>query len=130
MRMISTDEACFVAGGKLEVTAFAGWQDSGGSFDASQDYCTWAPDSPFGYDYAEPCYNHDQNYSAGTEMTRYEADRQFLSDMREICAQDYNDALLCNLTADLYYVAARLGGGFYYQGQSETAWDSPTYYNP
>jgi hypothetical protein len=96
MRMIVLKELAVVAGGG--------------------DGCTLVPDAPFGYNYRSACDRHDDNYSAGSLVSRAEADAMFKADMHNICATNYNDSFGCNAVAEVYGLGVELFGGFFYQG--------------
>ena len=114
--------------GYTDYSDYAGYDPAG--YESTADYCSYVPDAPFGYEFGSACYNHDVNYSADTTMTRYEADQQFLSDMKEICAEQYNNDTACLAAAYIYYEGVRFLGGFFYKGPVDTAWDNPSYNNP
>lgn len=96
MRMIVLKELAVVAGGG--------------------DGCTLVPDAPFGFDYRSACDRHDDNYSAGSLVSRAEADAMFKADMHNICATNYNDSFGCNAVAEVYGLGVELFGGFFYEG--------------
>lgn len=80
------------------------------------EQCTGVPDAPFGFNFSIPCANHDKNYTPGTTMSKSDADSQFRQDMKDVCATDYNNSLLCNITAEVYYIGVSIFGGFFYGG--------------
>lgn len=117
MRLITNPEIFMVAGGESLVSRAEDGDAMYGSIDLSQvNGCTGVPDSPFGFEYAPSCNNHDMNYSDTTTMSRAEADAQFRTDMLNTCDTKYDGSLLCKVTANVYYVGVRILGGFFYEG--------------
>ncbi len=80
------------------------------------DYCTGAPERPFGFDFRLPCARHDfgyRNYRAAGTLARHKGrlDRAFHQDLRSTC-RDYRVVLrpLCVGLAWTYYRATRRFG--------------------
>jgi len=78
--------------------------------------CTAVPNALFGYNFKPACDTHDINYSSDTIYSKAQADQVFLNDMLNICRDQYNDAFLCQITAEIYYIGVTLFGGSYYDG--------------
>ncbi|MFE7352854.1 phospholipase [Streptomyces sp. NPDC057543] len=80
-------------------------------FDWSTDYCTGAPDNPFGFPFRNSCARHDfgyRNYKAVGALTANKArlDDAFYADLKRVCA-GYNGLkkTSCDATAWTYYKA-------------------------
>ncbi|MFD7261525.1 phospholipase [Streptomyces sp. NPDC059874] len=78
-------------------------------FDWSTDYCTGAPEEPFGFPFATACARHDFGYrnhrAAGLfPAAKARLDDAFHADLRRVCDR-YADArkASCDSTAWLYY---------------------------
>ncbi|MFB6619308.1 phospholipase [Streptomyces sp. NPDC085524] len=91
------------------------WEPYG--FDWSTDYCTGAPENPFGFPFATACARHDFGYrnhrAAGLfPAAKDRLDEAFRADMGRVCAR-YAGArkASCDSTAWLYYQAVRGFGG-------------------
>lgn len=97
---------------RLNQAAWAAYE-----FDWSTDYCTEAPDQPFGFDFRLPCQRHDwgyRNYRAIGQFSANKArlDDAFYFDLRRVCSA-YGGAarLSCDSLAWTYYQAVRQFGG-------------------
>lgn len=82
----------------------------------AQDFCSFVPDAPFGYDFSSICAVHDDNYGPSSTVSRYEADTIFREALHEACRAQYGDAWLCHASAEVYYIGVRLFGGWFYEG--------------
>jgi hypothetical protein len=82
----------------------------------STDYCTLAPDSPFGFSFGAICAIHDDNYGPNSTVSRPQADQIFHEGMRNVCDTQYGGSALCHLMADVYFIGVRLFGGIFYEG--------------
>lgn len=83
---------------------------------APADYCTMAPDAPFGFDFSGICAIHDDNYGPSSTVSRSEADRIFYESLQNACDTQYGGSWLCHMSADIYYIGVRLFGGLFYEG--------------
>ena len=81
-----------------------------------QDYCSWVPDSPFGFDFGAICAIHDDNYGPNTTVSRATADAIFYNSMSNTCDTQYGGSALCHLMAGVYFIGVSLFGGFFYEG--------------
>lgn len=131
MRDLSLAEVRIVAGGiatsggvdplinsRFELSSYDSWITAGYSPSwgaaATPDYCgtensAWVPDSPFGYEFAQACSNHDQNLNAG--MPKAQADAVFYAQLREVCAAESGLSYIgCEIVAGIYYVGVSLFG--------------------
>lgn len=85
-------------------------------FDWSTDYCSHAPDHPFGFPFRTSCARHDfgyRNYKAAGTFTSNKArlDSAFYADMKRVCAAYVRARRSsCSATAWLYYQAVRKFG--------------------
>lgn len=104
----------------------------------SGDYCgpqdsfwsTFVPDAPLGYDFGPACQRHDENYSAGSGLTRAQADDIFRTDMRAICATQYDNDFGCRAVAFVYFTAVVEFGQSSFQGnQSAASWGNGDAFN-
>ena len=84
--------------------------------DTTQDFCTFVPDSPFGFSFGAACAQHDNNYGPGSTVPRAAADRIFYDAMQQACDTQYGGSAMCHLMADVYFIGVRLFGGFFYEG--------------
>ncbi|MEU8571088.1 phospholipase [Streptomyces pathocidini] len=93
----------------------AEWEGYG--FDWSTDYCSGAPDIPFGFDFRQSCARHDfgyRNYKAagGFAANKQRLDEAFFVDLRRVCNRTTTGSrALCESTAWMYYQAVRNFGG-------------------
>ena len=81
-----------------------------------QDYCSWVPDSPFGFSFGSICAIHDDNYGPNSTVSRATADDIFYNGMVNACDAQYDGSALCHLMASIYLIGVRLFGGFFYEG--------------
>ncbi|QKW06794.1 hypothetical protein HUT18_10715 [Streptomyces sp. NA04227] len=90
------------------------WAEYG--FDWSTDYCSYSPDSPGGFPFADSCARHDFGYRNYKAMGTFEAnkarlDSAFLGDMKRVCSgYDSEQKASCDNYADLYYSAVSTWG--------------------
>ncbi len=85
-------------------------------FDWNTNFCTWAPDNPFGFTFESACYRHDFGYRNYKAAQRFAANKDrldlaFYGDLQRVCA-NYGDAVrpACYALATVYYEAARAFG--------------------
>ncbi|MEV6423639.1 phospholipase [Streptomyces sp. NPDC051662] len=92
----------------------AAWAAYG--FDWSTDYCTAAPDNPYGYPFAMSCARHDfgyRNYKAAGQFdaNKDRIDSAFYADLKRVCAAYTGERRTeCESLAKVYYDAVRLLG--------------------
>ncbi|MGA4846183.1 phospholipase [Streptomyces sp. G5(2025)] len=85
-------------------------------FDWSTDYCTQAPDNPFGFPFNNACARHDfgyRNYKAAGSFDANKArvDSAFYEDMKRVCnGYTAEKKTNCNSTAWTYYQAVKIFG--------------------
>jgi hypothetical protein len=90
------------------------WRASHASCSACRPCGPWLanriiPQGGYGVDFRPACQRHDDCYLT-PGASRRECDRQFLNDMRAICANS-NNPRGCNRRATVYYRFVRLFGG-------------------
>jgi hypothetical protein len=85
-------------------------------FDWSTDYCTAAPDNPFGYPFELSCARHDFGYRNYKELGTFEEnkarlDSAFHEDLKRVCdAYDGAAESSCDSLAWTYYQAVSIFG--------------------
>ncbi|MGC0421014.1 phospholipase [Embleya sp. AB8] len=86
------------------------------AFDWSTDYCSFSPDNPLGFPFANSCARHDfgyRNYKAAGAFPANKArlDSALYEDLKRVCAPYGAVArATCNGTAWTYYQAVKLLG--------------------
>lgn len=86
------------------------------NFDWSTDYCTFAPDRPFGFDFRQPCVRHDFGYRNFSALGKFaenknRLDDALLVDMKAVC-DGYAARDFCREIADIYFEAVQELGGY------------------
>lgn len=85
-------------------------------FDWSTDYCTYAPERPFGFRFENACWHHDfgyRNYQAAGALADHKRrlDQVFQEDLLRTCEQQRRAVRpVCNTVAWAYYEATVLLG--------------------
>lgn len=107
---------------QTDAASYGAWAEARGNqaawapynFDWSTDYCTGAPDNPFGFPFRLACARHDFGYrnhrAAGLlPAAKPRLDEAFHADLRRVCAP-YSGARRgsCDSTAWMYYQAVRI----------------------
>lgn len=86
------------------------------AFDWSTDYCSQAPDNPFGFPFETSCARHDFGYrnykAAGTfDANKSRLDSALYDDLLRVCsAYTAEKKTNCNATAWTYYQAVTIFG--------------------
>lgn len=116
MRTLEEFELPVVSGGFLDYFLAARSDEDRLPTFSGPNGCTAVPNAPFGFNFKPACDRHDINYSAGTNLTKAQADNTFKNDMLNICKTEYDNSLLCIAAANVYYAGVVTFGGLFYEG--------------